>query len=415
MKTKLSKLKKAALGTGVAVTAAAMALSPVASASTVLYLGGTCGCNQTPPQSEIDIIGGRVLSNYDTKIGVQYPAGSDFDTSIPVGETNLKAALAQLPIGTQHTIAGFSQGALVINAYKAWLMEQPVESRPDPSTVTFVTMGDPSNPKNGITVRMPLIQDILGVHYGAPVETPYDTISIVKEYDGYADVPSNSWNILSVVNSFMGILYVHPYYDDSASPDLPGTLVDKTTNSLGGTTTQYLVPTAYLPLTKPLRDLGFPKELVDVLDGFLRPVVNLGYDRSGYVPVVHVAPVVPQVEVPEVTVPESQPTDLPEVHTTLVSVPKVSTPDPEPVKVVEPVKDEPKVEKTTTTDGNKFSPGDTVADKVKDSDSAVTEVTGDSVKAEPEVKAEPAPQADSSTTAASDTTSTNDDKSGDSE
>jgi len=58
-----------------------------------------------------------------------------------------------------------------------------------------------------------------------------------------------------------------------------GELLSQTPNALGGTTSTYLVPTKDLPLTEPLRRLGFPAKFVDKLDSILKPIVDAGYSR----------------------------------------------------------------------------------------------------------------------------------------
>ena len=55
-----------------------------------------------------------------------------------------------------------------------------------------------------------------------------------------------------------------------------------TVNSKGATQTAYFLPTQLLPLTRPLRDMGVPNELVDQLDGVVRPMVDAGYSRNDY-------------------------------------------------------------------------------------------------------------------------------------
>lgn len=56
--------------------------------------------------------------------------------------------------------------------------------------------------------------------------------------------------------------------------------ITETTNTKGGRTTSYLVPTKELPLTKPLRQLGVDHPIVDEVDKHLRPVIDSGYERN---------------------------------------------------------------------------------------------------------------------------------------
>lgn len=51
------------------------------------------------------------------------------------------------------------------------------------------------------------------------------------------------------------------------------------TNSLGGTTTTYMVPTPTLPMLIPLEQLGVPAPIVSAVNDALTPVVNAGYSQ----------------------------------------------------------------------------------------------------------------------------------------
>ncbi len=51
------------------------------------------------------------------------------------------------------------------------------------------------------------------------------------------------------------------------------------TNSLGGTTTTYMIPTPTLPLLMPLQHMGVPTPIVSGLNNVLTPIVNEGYSQ----------------------------------------------------------------------------------------------------------------------------------------
>ena len=82
------------------------------------------------------------------------------------------------------TIVGVSQAAIVIDEPKTGSWPSPAENRPAPTDVKFVTLGDPDNPR-GLLPHMPLPFPGLP----QPVDTPYDTRVVVKQYDGFADFP----------------------------------------------------------------------------------------------------------------------------------------------------------------------------------------------------------------------------------
>jgi PPE-repeat protein len=55
--------------------------------------------------------------------------------------------------------------------------------------------------------------------------------------------------------------------------------VSSVTNSLGGTTTTYMIPTATLPLLTPLQQIGVPAPILNGLNQLLTPIVNEGYSQ----------------------------------------------------------------------------------------------------------------------------------------
>ncbi|MCF6387962.1 PE-PPE domain-containing protein [Mycobacterium sp. MBM] len=242
-----------------------------------LVVGGTG--NGTPSEEMMhQLVEQGIISDPDP-VGVAYPADIwplrgdlTLDQSVSVGVANLGAALsaASGPV----VVVGISQGAVVVNYEKSALLAQA-----DPTqNIMFVTIGDPTNSDGGLLAKLPHVHiPILDATIPkAPVETPYDTIEIVHEYDGYADFPDNPLNILAVLNAAAGVIYEHP---NKSGVDLadPRNVVTVDTNSLGGTTTHVLVPTDQLPLTRPLRTLGVPDRLVDRLDAPLRRIIDTGY------------------------------------------------------------------------------------------------------------------------------------------
>ncbi|AQT78463.1 hypothetical protein B1R94_03195 [Mycolicibacterium litorale] len=248
-----------------------------------LVVGGSG--NPMPSQQMMHGLFEQGIVDDPEPVGVRYPADLwpvhgklTLDQSVAVGVANLDAALAESaePV----TVVGISQGAVVINYEKRALMAQ---SDPSPD-ISFVTIGDPTNSDGGLLAKLPHLHiPVLDVTIPqAPVDTPYDTIEIVHEYDGYADFPDNPLNILAVFNALAGVVYEHP---NKGGVDLsdPSNVVTVSTNSLGGTTTHVLVPTDELPLTRPLRALGVPDQVVDWLDRPLRRMINTGYrgERPG--------------------------------------------------------------------------------------------------------------------------------------
>ena len=141
--------------------------------------------------------------------------------------------------------------------------------------------GDPNLPNGGFAGRFPgLYIPILDLSFNgpAPTDTQFDTVVINRQYDGFADFPLYPLNVISLLNAVLGFFYVHMYaFDVSLAPD-PTT--SPPYQSKNGDTDYYFFETEDLPLFGPLRTLGVPEPLIDVVEPFFRVLVELGYDRS---------------------------------------------------------------------------------------------------------------------------------------
>ena len=141
--------------------------------------------------------------------------------------------------------------------------------------------GDPNLPNGGFFARFPgLYVPILDFSFNgpAPTDTQFDTVEITRQYDGMADFPLYPLNLVADLNAVLGFLYVHLYpFDVSLAPD-PST--SPPIQSSHGDTGYYFFETQDLPLFAPLRTLGVPESLIDVVEPFFKVIVELGYDRS---------------------------------------------------------------------------------------------------------------------------------------
>ncbi len=82
------------------------------------------------------------------------------------------------------------------------------------------------------------------------------------------------------MNSFFGAAFAHTPTGFASPAGLPPQNIKTTTNARGATTTTYLLPSQYLPLTLPLRYFGLlPDPEIDRLDAMLTPMVQAGYSR----------------------------------------------------------------------------------------------------------------------------------------
>jgi len=201
-----------------------------------------------------------------------------FDGSVRGGVTNLEDAIAAHP-NEALVIYGYSQGAVIANIEKQKLAEQYPEGTEAPD-IDFVLSGDPNLPNGGIASRFPgLYVPILDVTSNGPepTDTQFDTVVITRQYDGFADFPLYPLNFVADANAVLGMVYVHGYPFDVSLADPTAPPPIKTQH---GDTTYYFFETDDLPLFGPLRALGVPEPVIDVVEPVVKVVVELGYDRS---------------------------------------------------------------------------------------------------------------------------------------
>jgi hypothetical protein len=173
------------------------------------------------------------------------------------GAVPLNAAIAA---DTPTVLYGHSQGGQVIySALRGWAAAP--STAPDPAQVSWVSIGNPENTFGGQSPN-PI-----------PVESPYRGTEVIRQYDGWADWPTDTTNTLAVLNAVVGMQTVHPDYF-TVDVDDPDNL-----RHVEGNVTYVFVPNKTLPLVQlagPLAPLINP-----VLDPILRPMVESGYSRPG--------------------------------------------------------------------------------------------------------------------------------------
>lgn len=260
-----------------AVLAALMVLAGPAGAHSVVSLSGTRVLHDPPFPEQLlpEYFAGAEVTRID------YPAAVfGMNASIKVAATGIAHAVdaAAGPI----TVAGFSQSAIAVAYEKQRLMSLPADLRPAADQVTFVTVGDPSGP-GGILRFLPFSVPILDLTPLTAPPTPYRSVVVNGEYDGWGDFPDRPWNLISVANAVLGIVYVHGRYET-----IPGGLdlsaVPTANITVDGPTTSYLIPTPKLPLVQPLRDIGVPEPWVAAIEAPLKAIVDAGYARNDVKP-----------------------------------------------------------------------------------------------------------------------------------
>ncbi|MDA2894888.1 PE-PPE domain-containing protein [Mycolicibacterium sp. BiH015] len=207
----------------------------------------------------------------------------------PTASQSLEGGAAALSLAVEanendHTVIyGLSQGAGVANVVKRRLAEQyatgPESETPD---IDFVLTGDPNLPNGGLMSRFPgLYVPILDLLFNgaAATDTPFDTVEITRQYDGFTDFPLYPINLLADLNAVLGIVYLHTNFFDVS---LPAEEPSKSPAYRGshGDSSYYFFETQDLPLFAPLRMFGFPEPLIDVVEPVVRVLVELGYDRT---------------------------------------------------------------------------------------------------------------------------------------
>ncbi|WP_170292485.1 PE-PPE domain-containing protein [Mycolicibacterium grossiae] len=218
--------------------------------------------------------------DYPAQLGlVSGPFAMTTDQSTAIGRKLLHdAILDEMTKGEPIVVTGLSQGTLVIESELAHLLT--AADAPAAKDVTFYLFGGMVRGLGDMYLRGVTIP-IFGQTFIPVPESQYDVVVVNEQWDGWANPPDRPWNALAVVNAVMGAFYTVNGSNDHGRTALDGmddaTLVSQVTNSRGGTTTTYLVPRQELPITRPLRQLGFPGWVVDRIDELLRPWIAAGY------------------------------------------------------------------------------------------------------------------------------------------
>ncbi len=216
---------------------------------------------------------------------VNYPAGAGLVNSPTAPTANQSVAIGQQMLNTDIlnavasgrpvVVAGLSEGTIVIDAEEAYLATAP--NAPPPNMVTFVEF---ANPQRGLAdTYLPAGVTVPGVGYtvhDAPV-SQYNTAVVYNQYEGWSNPPDRPWHLLADVNAVAGATYLH-IPTEFASPSQV-VEVSSVTNSLGGTTTTYMIPASTLPMLIPLQQIGVASPIVDKLNNILTPIVNEGYSQ----------------------------------------------------------------------------------------------------------------------------------------
>ncbi|MEX7469038.1 PE-PPE domain-containing protein [Mycobacterium adipatum] len=265
----------------IATPAVAINPAPAQAADSVFFLSGTR--DNPAPQQVIDLadIGAALTYFGEQALQIGYAAAlfpfqgaTPFDMSVAEGLANLIAALGGAPAGDRLVLIGVSQGDIVLS-----LLEHGLAVAGSTRDVLFVRMAGPSG-DTGIMGRNWGFE-LPGLSFVTrPKESPFDQIVLNHEYDGLGHWPADQLNLLAVANAALGMLTFHnpnAYAVDLANFPLADTTT--TVNSLGATTTTYLIrATGLLPLLRPLQALGVNAGLLDDWQRVLKPIIDSAYE-----------------------------------------------------------------------------------------------------------------------------------------
>jgi PE-PPE domain len=180
-------------------------------------------------------------------------------------------------------VFAYSQSTDAASQVMSQLAQQGVPS----DDVHFVLVGDPQNPDGGFvnTFDFPAGENSAFAAFGQAFTsaTPsdlYPTDIYTLEYDGFADFPHYTTNLLSDLNAYLGVFLAHADYLDLAPTQISNAIELPGSEALTGEglTDYYMIPNDNLPILEPLLFIpGIGQPLYDLLEPDTRILVNLGY------------------------------------------------------------------------------------------------------------------------------------------
>ncbi|WP_254848419.1 PE-PPE domain-containing protein [Mycobacterium sp. SP-6446] len=280
------------------VTNAAFAstMAPASRTGTALIMGGTG--NPQPNAGYVTAVDGRYIApKYPgyTPVGVYTPeqfwpvtglTSETFGQSVAQGVPLLNnAIMTHTAAGSHVAVLGYSQSATIATLEMRHLDNLPADARPSPDQLSFVLLGDPNNPNGGILERFNgLYIPGLDVPFNGatPPNTPYPTAIHTIQYDPIGDFPQYPIDLPADANAIAGYFYLHGAYPNLTAAQLATAIPEPVSPGYAGSTSYDLIPTQNLPLLDPLRQIGVPSPIIDLIQPDLREIVDLGYDRAGY-------------------------------------------------------------------------------------------------------------------------------------
>ena len=205
------------------------------------------------------------------------------DQQIMVSDIEGRIAAGGVSPENPVVVFGYSQ-----SSDAASLIMQQLQAAGVPSDdVHFVLVGDLQNPNGGLlnTFDFPAGNTSAFTAADFPFEPPtpsdlYPTDIYTLEYDGFADFPHYTTNLLSDLNAMLGFIFAHLTYLDLTPDQINNAILLPGSEALTGEglTNYYMIPNDNLPILEPLLLIpGIGQPLHDLLEPDTRILVNLGY------------------------------------------------------------------------------------------------------------------------------------------
>jgi hypothetical protein len=205
------------------------------------------------------------------------------DQSIMISDIESQIAAGGVSPEDPVVVFGYSQSSDAASQIMSQLAEKGVPS----DDVHFVLVGDPQNPNGGFlnTFDFPAGNtsafSTLDQSFGPATPSDlYPTNIYTLEYDGFADFPHYTTNLLSDLNADVGFFLEHFEYLDLSPDQINNAILLPGSEALtgDGLTDYYMIPSNDLPLLEPLLLIpGIGQPLYDLLEPDTQILVNLGY------------------------------------------------------------------------------------------------------------------------------------------
>ncbi|HUB54437.1 MAG TPA: PE-PPE domain-containing protein [Mycobacterium sp.] len=204
------------------------------------------------------------------------------DQQIMVSDIENQIAAGGVSPENPVVVSGYSQSSDAASLTMSQLAQQGVPG----DDVHFVLLGDLQNPNGGSlnTFDFPAGNTSAYTAFDLPFEpaTPsdlYPTDIYTIEYDGFADFPHYTTNLLSDLNAEVGVFLAHFLYLDITPGQIDNAILLPGSEALTGEglTDYYMIPNDNLPLLEPLLLIPGAQPLYDLLEPDTRILVNLGY------------------------------------------------------------------------------------------------------------------------------------------